>query len=243
MHANTKSHKLVLFDIDGTLLKSSKSTNHLERFQYALKKVFQVDVGPVTDEFWSSKNYHGMGDRHIIWDMIKDYGVSRDTFVDKIGLVGDAFCEYLDSLTHDGPLYTAFPHAKQLCELVIKASHLSEGVLTGNLRHTASWKLKNAGYQDFAFGVYGHEADTRNDLARLVIPKAKIYFEKEFKPEEVIILGDTKKDVECARAIGATVVIVATGWNIKKSDFDDTIPDLLVDTLMDEHVLKLLDLS
>lgn len=239
----TKGKKLVLFDLDGTLIRTLRPIDNLQRFRTSIQKVFHVDVGAFTEERWRQSRYNGRGDRYILWDLMKSHGVSRDSFVDHIGDIGDAFVEYLEGIADGGPSYAGIPEAKQLVEKVIKAEHLSEGILTGNLWQTAGWKLRSTGFPDIAFGVFGHEADNRNDLARLIIPKAEVYFGRSFRPSDVYIVGDTVYDVECARAIGATVIIVATGWKITKEEFAALPPDLHVDTLMDEPVLKLLGLK
>ncbi len=234
--------KLVLFDIDGTLIRAQRMQDNLQRFPYAIKKVFGVDIGVFTMARWKSKNFNGMGDRYILWEFAKDYGITKDALLDRIGDIGNAFAEYLESIKNGGPSYAVIPDAKTLVEKVIAAEHLSEGVLTGNLGPAASWKLRSAGLPDIAFGVYGHEADERNDLARLILPKAEAYFGRVFAPNDIIIIGDTVRDAECARVIGATVVIVSTGWEVTKEDFAGFPPDLHVDSLMDERVLALLGL-
>lgn len=238
-----KKKKLVLFDIDGTLIRAQRMEDNLQRFRFAVRKVFGVDMGAFTIERWKAKNFNGAGDRHILWEFVKDYGITRDAFLDRLGDIGDAFAEYLESIKAGGPSYTVIPDAKALVEQVIAAEHLSEGVLTGNLGPAASWKLRSTGLPDIAFGVYGHEADERNDLARLVPPKAAAYFGAEFAPRDIIIIGDTVRDAECARVIGATSVIVATGWGVVREDFIEFPPDLHVDSLMDEKVLALLGLQ
>lgn len=238
-----RQKKLVLFDIDGTLIQAQRMEDNLQRFRYAAKKIYGVDMGAFTIARWKSKNFNGAGDRHILWEFIKDFGITKDAFLDRIGDVGDAFAEYLESIKDGGPSYTVIPEAKILVEKVVAAEHLSEGVLTGNLGPAASWKLRSTGLPDIAFGVYGHEADERNDLARLIPHKAEAFFGQRFMPRDIIIIGDTVRDAECAGVIGATSVIVGTGWDVVKEDFSAFPPDLYVDTLMDEKVLALLGLQ
>ncbi len=245
MKAHTRHalpQRLVIFDIDGTLIRVRRLTDNLQRFRVSLKKVFGVDIGELSRDRWQKSGYNGMGDRYILWDLVKDLGVSRDAFLDRIGEVGDAFAEYLEGIQSGGPSYEAIPEARLLLEKVIAADHLSEGVLTGNLGASATWKLHNAGLPDFAFGVYGHEADARDDLARLLIRKAEIFFGRPVRAADVIIIGDTIHDVRCAKAIGAKVVIVRTGWNVPYDEIQNALPDLLVDSLMDERVITLLGL-
>lgn len=238
-----KTRKLVLFDIDGTLLNAVRVDDNLNRFPYALKKVFGVDVGLFTGERFHANNYNGMGDRYILWDLLKGQNISRDHFVDRIGELGEAFVEYLNGDASAGPRYRILPDAPELVDRIIAAEHLSEGLLTGNLGQSANWKLTSVGLPVIAFGIFGHEADHRNDLARLVPVRAEKYFSYRFPPEDIVVIGDTVRDVECARAIGATAIIVSTGWEVKATDFTDVPPDLHVDSLMDKAVLDLLRLE
>ena len=238
-----KGKKLVIFDIDGTLIRALRPIDNLQRFRYSIQKIFIKDIGPITEERWHKGNYNGMGDRAILWVLVEPFGISRDMFLDQIGLFGDAFIEYLDSIAAAGPSYAVIPEAKTLIDRVIKAEHLSEGVLTGNLGQSARWKLHSVGLPDFAFGVYGHEADKREDLSKLLIPKATAYFGKAVRPRDIVVIGDTVNDIRCARVIGALVVIVNTGWRIDKETLIKAKPDLFVDTLLDERVLTLLGLE
>jgi phosphoglycolate phosphatase-like HAD superfamily hydrolase len=235
-------NKLVLFDLDGTLIKALRPVEALQRFRYAIRDIFGHDVGEITKDYWKDHGYNGRSDRYILWDMLKDAGVSRDHFINNLGAVGDKFVEHLDQVTGD-PLYAAFPEAKKLADMVIASEHLHEGVLTGNLIQGAAWKLHAAGYPSFSFGVFGNEADNRDDLSRLALLKAKEYFGHPFAPSEVVIVGDTVNDISCARAIGSPVVIVKTGWNVTSEELEKEKPDLLVDSLLDERVISLLGLK
>lgn len=235
--------RLVIFDIDGTLIRALRPIDNLQRFRFSIQEVFGIDIGAVTKEIWEKGSFNGKSDRHILWQLIKSHNINRDEFLDRIGEIGDKFVEYLESIKDSGPSYEQIPEGKRLVEYVIAANHLSEGVLTGNLGQSAEWKLHISGLPSFSFGVYGHEADAREDLARLLLPKAKAYFGKEFDSKDIVIVGDTVNDVLCARAIGAFSIIVHTGWNVTKKDFDKVPADLHVDSLLDERVLTLLGLK
>lgn len=233
---------LVIFDIDGTLIRAATIARNLQRFRHAIQAVFGKDIGEVTEEVWKERNYNGKGDRIILWDMVSPLGISRDHFLDRLGELGSALVASLESIQRDGPSYEVIPEAKILLEKVIEAPHLSEGVLTGNLGEAARWKLKATGLPDLAFGVYGHEADERNDLAQVLIPKAIQYFGYDIRPEHIVIVGDTVHDVRCANAIGARSIIVLTGWNVSKEEVKKENPTVLVDSLLDQQVLELLGL-
>ena len=237
-----KNH-LVVFDIDGTLIRAARLGRNLQRFRHAILTVFGKDIGVVTEELWKERNYNGKGDRLILWDMVRPLGIARDLFLDRLGELGAALVSYLEMIQEDGPSYEVIPDAQTMLKKVIAAPHLSLGVLTGNLGAPAIWKLRATGIPEIAFGVYGHEADERNDLARLLIPKATQYFGHEIRAEEIVIVGDTVHDVRCAKAIGARSIVVLTGWNVSRTDVEKENPTLLVDSLLDQRVLELLGLN
>ena len=110
-----------------------------------------------------------------------------------------------------------------------RGAHL--GVLTGNSRPGASIKLRfSAVEHHFGFGAYGDEHAERNDLGPLALARAEAHAQRRFAPESVLIIGDTPRDIACARAIGARCVAVATG-HFTKQQLQEHAPDYLIDTL------------
>lgn len=235
-------NKLVLFDIDGTLIRSLIQGRAIQRFVYAIKKVYGIDVK--VDELTWGKHYNGKGDWWIINDLLKESGLPRESIRKGLDAVALIFCEYLENLANGDHVYEAIDDAKQLLSLVVSAPHLTSSVLTGNLLSSARWKLSHAGYEEFyEFGIFGHEAEDRISLAKLVFPKVKKHLGFTIEPKNIIVIGDTVQDIRCARAIGARVIAVATGWKVDKEQLRKENPDLLVDSLMDKRVLKLLGLA
>jgi phosphoglycolate phosphatase-like HAD superfamily hydrolase len=224
--------KLVLFDIDGTLVRDNKSPVMLGRFPYALNAVFGLDLDVATID-WI---YTGILDRAILWDLAKGKGVTRKEFEDKFPEVIVKFQEYFDSLKTQEQFYFPIVDAKNLAEVLMsKGVHV--GVLTGNLVPAAEWKLEQAGMgSHFSFGLYGHEADDRSALATLVFSRAEKYFGTKFAPQEIVIIGDTVHDIACGKAIGAVTIAVTTGWNANRELLVAQKPDMLVDSLMDKPV-------
>ncbi|MEK7060874.1 MAG: HAD hydrolase-like protein [Patescibacteria group bacterium] len=235
--------KYVMFDIDGTLIRPLAPEFAMGRFPYAIKKVFNKDIN-LDSSMWS-KRFNGVGDREIFLGLLEGSGVSQEFLVSKLDSLGDAFDEYLTNASKERALYARIDHAHQLFMKVHNSRHHVLGTLTGNLGKSALWKLSHVGIStdQFCVSVFGHEADMRDDLAKLVIPKIETLYGETPDPRDIIFIGDTKHDIICARKIGARVIIVTTGWNIDKGELQRMKPDLLVDSLMDERVLQLLELK
>lgn len=232
-----------MFDIDGTLIRPLAPEYAMGRYPYAIKKVFNIDIS--FDSFMWSKRFNGTVDRGIFLDLLEGSGISQEFLVSKLDLLADAFDEYLTNASKERDLYAKIDHAHQLFTKVHKSRRHVLGTLTGNLEKSALWKLSHVGISSdqFCVSVYGHEADRREDLASLVIPKIAQLYGDIADPSDIIFIGDTKHDIICARSIGARVIIVTTGWNTDKEELQKMKPDLLVDSLMDERVLSLLELT
>lgn len=235
--------KLILFDIDGTLIRHAiKHTAQIggwPRFIYAAKKVYGVQVNPNTT------NYNGWVDREILLNLVSEQGISKPEFTRKFPFAIDALHEYaLKQDKQSFKLYEKIPEAEKLVQLVSLSPNYQIGILTGNVRKITLWKLVHSqiDLKYFKLFLTGDEVDDRISLAKTVFSKALEVFGENFLPQELVIIGDAIGDVRCAKAIGASVVIVLTGGH-NKSELEKEKPDLLVDSLIDPQVLKFLDLK
>lgn len=236
------TQQLVLFDIDGTLIRhvGKPWSSGGNRFLYALKKVFGIDV-----EIDYSVNYNGWVDPQIISFFAKPYGITREQVMGNMPKISLALREYADDESKlKKQLYVSISEAVDLAVTLSKDNRYSMGLLTGNVYRMAEWKLKHAGIPDiFPFGLFGDEADNRIDLAKTVFEKARIYFHIDFQPKDIVVIGDAIPDIRCGKAIGATTIIAMTGGHSTREELSRENPDLLVDSLMDEQVLALLGLK
>lgn len=238
-----KSKKLILFDIDGTLIRhfevAPKVNAGWSRFIYALKHVFDIDVVP-----GETNQYHGSVDRAILFDIASRYGVTKDQFDKNFDAVKAAVIDHAHTKeTHQ--IYESIPDAVQLLQKVREnQNRYMAGVLTGNIEKMAQWKLSHVGIDPAWFRVFvtSDEFEDRIPLAKSTFAKVKKELGVHIAPSDTVVIGDTVGDVRCAHAIGATSIIVTTGGHT----YDMLIaekPTLLVDSLMDEQVLTLLGLT
>ena len=187
---------LVLFDIDGTLMKESPT--HTYSFEYVCEKVYGVKV----DAFNFPR--HGMTDRGIIYGLLRNGGLSDDEIKQKINdainLMGSYFVENIKEYD-----YELLPGVIDLLGS-LSSLNIKIGVITGNIKAVANARLEKAGIlKFFTTGAYGDEDTVRSNLVKLAVKRAgqNIY--------RVFVVGDTPLDIEAAIQADTIPVGVATG--------------------------------
>ncbi len=214
--------RLVLFDIDGTLLSSGPPAK--TAFSSALVEVFGT-AGDV-----DNYRFEGRLDPLIVIDLMKDAGIPQDVVLRHLK---PALDRYLDNL--EAALSARKPVLKPgveslLCDLRPRDGVVS-ALLTGNVERGARIKLSAAGIWDFfRFGAWGDEGKNRNELGPVALARARQVTGHEFEGRDCVVVGDSRYDVECGKAIGARVVAVATGLThpdvLAGAGADAVLPDL-----------------
>lgn len=236
--------KLVLFDIDGTLVERIGTHHSRYRFLRAINDVFGIDV-PLD----LSVDLLGLIDRQIAWTLVKPYGITEREFDSRFDEFAEALFYHTKQHAYDGKIdYLAIPEAVELVTRLSKMPDIRLGLQTGNTPKIAQWKLDYLGIAKlFPFGVYGDDVIDRFSLAKKIFSHAKRYFGIEFRPSDIVVIGDTVFDIRCGKAIGAKTIAVTTGGHLvtkvdpKAGTYQNALkmerPDLLVDSLMDTEVL------
>lgn len=211
--------RVILFDIDGTLVNTGGAGR--EALHTALAQEFAV-----TDPY--RVDLSGRTDR----------GITRELFAaHNIPLTEENWQRfqraYLDDLQFQLPRREGhvLPGVPALLEALRGRPQLALGLLTGNVREGAHKKLSFFGlYEHFSFGGFGDVQIDRDDVAREALAATRQFLGAEIPGDQVWVIGDTPLDVQCARAIGAKVVSVATGSHpvdeLAESKPDFVTPDL-----------------
>ena len=197
--------RLVLFDIDGTLLNSGGVGR--ASMQRALAEVFGSPGN-------LSYRYDGKTDKQIVRDVMRLEGHS-DEHIDSrmetlIGL-------YLDGLRTG--LKSGKFHVRPLdgvVELLVALEARKDvvlGLLTGNVESGARVKLRAAGIDPDRFRVnaFGSDHEHRPQLPAIAQRRASETLGLDIAGERVIVIGDTPADIECGRSLGARAIGVASG--------------------------------
>jgi phosphoglycolate phosphatase len=220
---------LILFDIDGTLLKPGDLA-HQQALIDAVKHVFELEVS------LDGVPLGGMLDSQIVRIALEKYDVPRnDIRAGLAAVMKQMGVRYLDLLDGDERQSWLLPGVEELVDLIADEFVLS--VLTGNASGVARAKLAAAGIDRyFPFGAYGDSADHRHELVPVAMKKMQIEVGTEIEPDDVVIVGDTPRDIEAARESGTRVVAVATGrWAVET--LQEYEPDVLFSDLAEvEHV-------
>lgn len=198
--------KLILFDIDGTLVDAGD----LSRSSFLHVVGHYAGVQATLDGYSLS----GKTDPQIMRELLLANGLSPE----HAGLVlSDALeayqSHYLANLRADTvrPLDGAIELIERLT--AVGRIRLLVGLLSGNLRGLAAPKLQAAGISPsrFVVGAFGSDNADRNELPAIAVENAERHCGIRLGPEDVVIVGDTPLDVRCARWFGAASVAVATG--------------------------------
>lgn len=242
MTTSTTARKLVLFDIDGTLVRATQKG--IEAWKGRIKAVFEEVHGMAVPFELEVKDFNGMVDKKVLWLIAQRLGIAREVFEKKFGQSKKVFHRYLrDAVKHGEIAYFPIEEARILVKLVQSTPTISFGLITGNIEDNAWLKLQSAGIeQDFGFGVFGDVAEERVDLVRQAVASAQNHFGHAFAPADVFVIGDTTHDINAAKAAGVISVGVATGHTDTAQQLQQAGAHLVVDSLMDARVLALLGL-
>jgi phosphoglycolate phosphatase len=199
------ARRLVLFDIDGTLLHSHGAGRR--SMEAALVQVFGTRGSP-------AYRYDGKTDRQIVRDLMRGEGFDDATIDARIPVVLEA---YVAGLRHE----LSLPHTRvealtgviALLDALVHRHHCVVGLLTGNLEPGAQHKLTAAGiaFDRFALGAYGSDHEIRAELPAVAQRRARERLGLELAGGDMVIIGDTPADIQCGRPIGARAIAVASG--------------------------------
>jgi phosphoglycolate phosphatase-like HAD superfamily hydrolase len=215
-----------LFDIDGTLLSSGGAGR--SALEVGLDDEFGVTG--VIDRLTLS----GRTDFAIFGDLLRLSGL-LDSADSRARLLA-AYLRHLPGCMarHEGRV---LPGVAALLDHLSSRDDVAIGLLTGNTRAGARIKLGHFGlHEHFAFGGFGDEHPDRDDVARSALADVQRHLGRAVDPARVWVIGDTPLDVRCARAIGANVLAVLTGWH-SRDELAESAPDLLLDDLSDPAAL------
>ncbi len=219
----THEKHLILFDIDGTLLRTKGLGKAATRV--AMLEVFGT-CGAL-----EAYNFGGRTDWGTLIELLLAEGYTPEQIAERIPQFEDAIGRAMTAILHEFEMQV-MPGAHEMVEALRQREEMLLGILTGNVAITANLKLRAAGFDPawFPITAYGGEAPDRNDLPILALERAIHHLGHHLLPRQVTIIGDTAHDIACARALGARAVAVATGFT-SREELAALQPDALLDDL------------
>lgn len=219
-HIRPASSRLYLFDIDGTLVDTGGAG--MAALKQAAIELFG-DPGPPLD-------LAGATDLGIVAGILEHFGEPHSHA--KVEAYLAAYQKHLDrNLSQGGFPARLIPGAVPLLDHLETRGGAAIGLLTGNTAGGAASKIRHFGLSRyFAFGAYGSDHHDRNQLGPIAMNRASAHAGRDFSPDETWIIGDTPKDIACARAIGAKCLAVATG-SFSTAELESCGADRVVDSL------------
>lgn len=197
--------KLVLFDIDGTLLLTAGAGRR------AITAALAEHVG--ASAAFHGVRFDGKTDPQIVRELLEAAGAEA-LDEERIGACCERYLALLErELAAPGTVTTLMPGVTELLDALEREAHVLLGLLTGNMAAGAALKLRAAGLDPgrFVVGAYGSDAADRPALPPIAARRAEPHFGRVPAGHDVVIIGDTPADVTCGQCIGARALAVATG--------------------------------
>ena len=218
-----QSSRLVLFDIDGTLLHSAGCGHAATRL--AVADVFGTPG--LIDEV----NFAGKTDWQILLEALQPAGITPGHIRDNLSRYNRIVSETIRTIISDFPVKPC-PGAPEVIARLRHRSDVLLGLVTGNMEGIASIKLHAAGYDpsDFKIGAFGSEGWKRAMLPPIAVERAQVLSGTHFAGKQIVIIGDTPEDITCAGSVNGRAIAVATG-PFKPDQLRLHHPDFLFDSM------------
>jgi phosphoglycolate phosphatase len=198
--------RLVLFDIDGTLLLTAGAGRR------AITEALSSEVGDPAA--FGGIRFDGKTDPQIVAEMLAAAGQEEESESERVRRLCERYVGLLArELERATTRTTLMPGVARLLDRLECVPGVLLGLLTGNLAEGAALKLRSAGIDParFRVGAYGSDAAHRPALPEIAVRRAQPYFGRIPSGSEVVIIGDTPADIHCGTGISARAVAVATG--------------------------------
>lgn len=231
--AISMADKLILFDIDGTLLSArgapKKAMGNVLKKRYGQ---FDYDHG---------YNFAGRTDWEIILHLLEQSAINIEISDDLIKELMQEFAVELKTELAKTEPPLVFAGVQNLLYAISDQPDLNLGLVTGNIEQGARLKLHAAGLSEFFdVGAFGDDAKERWKLPPIAVKRAEQHFNKKFLPQNTWIIGDSVHDINCARENNLKCIAVSTGWTDTK-ELQAEHPDFLLDDLaITDEVLHIL---
>ncbi|HEY3038892.1 MAG TPA: HAD hydrolase-like protein [Pyrinomonadaceae bacterium] len=224
------SLRILLWDIDGTLLRTLRPGSFKDYTIPMLEEVFGT-AGRLLE-----MKVSGMTDLQIVAEALKHEGFTHESIRERVHELRESYMKAMHKFTGNGEeVFELLPGVREVLEAVADHPRYHSALLTGNIEPAAYLKMELVGIAEFFTlpGAFGDESHDRRDLPALAADRICKHLQIDLAPEQFIVIGDTPNDIDCARHFGARVLAVGTGRLYSTEDVLACNPDELLTDLSD----------
>ncbi len=222
--------RILLWDIDGTLIRSVRTGAYKDYTIPVLKEIFGT-AGRL-----ASMRVSGMTDLQIITEALSDEGFTQDDVIERIHDLSQRLTEEAKKVTGNGAkFFEVLPGVPETLQALTEHPRYQSALLTGNIEAMAYLKMELVGLDKFFTmpGAFGDESHNRRDLPGRAADRIRTQLQLDLAPAQFIVIGDTPNDIDCARHFGARAVAVGTGRFYSTEEILACKPDALLPDLSD----------
>ena len=236
MTSDNGQTRILLFDIDGTLIRAVRRPEYRGRIRGMLDGIFGT-CGRI-DEV----DFSGRTDMAIYREALECEGFSPDAIWERLPELETAMVEILRDLASTGEVFRLCAGVRELLDALAGDSRFVPSLLTGNVERLAEAKLRVSGIWEYfrGRGAFGSDAEDRNHLPAIAAERIGKHLGITPPPDRFVVVGDTPRDIACARHFGARVLAVASGFHTA-AQLSQHQPDALLEDLSNtEAVVNML---
>jgi phosphoglycolate phosphatase len=224
------SLRILLWDIDGTLIRSVRPDSFKDYTIPMLEQVFGT-AGRLPE-----MRVSGMTDLEIVGEALRDEGFTHEQIRARVHEVSERYMAAMRKVTGNGnEHFRILPGVRETLTALAEHPRYHSALLTGNIEPAAYHKMELVGLSEFFTlpGAFGDESHDRRDLPALAADRIRNHLQIDLAPEQFIVIGDTPNDIACARHFGARALAVGTSRMFRAEDLLACHPDALLPDLSD----------
>jgi len=226
--------RILLWDIDGTLVRSVKTGGYKEYTIPVLEEIFG------TSGRLAEMRVSGMTDLQIVYEALSDAGITREEILAHADVLVSRLTEEARRVTGNGvKFFELLPGVRETLEALADHPRYESALVTGNIKPMAELKMELVGLGQFFTlpGAFGDESHNRRDLPARAAERIRKHLQMDLAPEQFIVIGDTPNDIDCAHHFGARAVAVGTGRFYSTEEILTHKPDKFLRDLSDPDLV------
>ena len=226
--------RILLWDIDGTLIHSVRTGAYKEYTIPVLEEIFGT-AGRLAE-----MRVSGMTDLQIVFEALRDAGITQEQILERAEVLASRLTEEARRVTGNGTkFFELLPGVRETLEALAAHPRYESALVTGNIKSMAHLKMELVGLDRFFTlpGAFGDESHNRRDLPARAAERIRKHLQVELAPQQFIVIGDTPNDIDCAQHFGARAIAVGTGRFYSTDEILACKPDALLPDLSDVNLV------